>query len=172
MCIHRVHTQTDKYTVYPVAKISVFIIPINSRQNVVILFFKLNWICLTSELPSFASSSLKKKKNYLSTLGSNCSSQDLQFSLGACGIFSQSMQTLSCGMRDPVPWPGIQPGPLIWRVLSLRHWAFREALASSFWTQLLPFSSWANRIQSLDLSCVFFGFLSCFIIKLWSLFRF
>ena len=79
-----------------------FIIPINSRQNMVIPFFKLNWICLTSELPSFTSSFFKKKK-YLSTLGSSCSIQGLQFSLGACGIFSRSVQTLSYGMWDPVP---------------------------------------------------------------------
>ena len=29
----------------------------------------------------------------------------------ACRIFSWGMRTLSCGMWDLVPWPGIEPGP-------------------------------------------------------------
>ena len=28
------------------------------------------------------------------------------------GSFSLGMQTLSCGMWDLIPWPGIEPGPL------------------------------------------------------------
>ena len=30
--------------------------------------------------------------------------------VAACGIFSCGTQTLSCGMWDLVPWPGIKPG--------------------------------------------------------------
>ena len=41
-------------------------------------------------------------------------------SAAACRIFSYTMGTLSCGMWDLVPWPGIEPGPLPWecRVLT------------------------------------------------------
>ena len=41
-------------------------------------------------------------------------------SAAVCRIFSRSMGTLSCGMWDLVPWPGIEPGPLPWecRVLT------------------------------------------------------
>ena len=48
---------------------------------------------------------LKKNKYfciYLATAGLSCSMQDL-FLAAACGIFSCSMQTLSCSMRDLVP---------------------------------------------------------------------
>ena len=31
----------------------------------------------------------------------------------ACGIFSWGMQTLSCGLWDLVPWPGVEP--LLWK---------------------------------------------------------
>ena len=31
------------------------------------------------------------------------------------------MQTLSCGMRDLIPWLGIEPGPPVMRVQSLSH---------------------------------------------------
>ena len=149
-----------------------FIIPNNSRQNVVILFFKLNSICLTSKLPSLTSSFLKKKKKKFSTLRSSCSVQDLRFSLwGHVGSLAEyELLAVACGIMWHVG-PGIQPEPFLWECC-LRHWTTRETLASSFRTQLLPFCSWTSRIQSLDLSCVFFSFLSCFIIKLWSLFRF
>ena len=39
----------------------------------------------------------------------SCSTQDLI--IAACGIFSYSMRTLSCGMWNLVPWPGIEPRP-------------------------------------------------------------
>ena len=32
----------------------------------------------------------------------------------ACGIFSCGMETLSGGMQDLVPWPGVEPGTLDW----------------------------------------------------------
>ena len=37
-----------------------------------------------------------------------------------------SMWTLSCGMWDLIPWPGIKLRPLAMRVLSLNHWTTRE----------------------------------------------
>ena len=33
---------------------------------------------------------------------------------------------LSCGMQDLVPWPGIEPGPPVLGLWSLRHWTTRE----------------------------------------------
>ena len=44
----------------------------------------------------------------------------------AFGIFSCSMRTLSCGMWDLVPKPGIEPGPPALGARSLRHWTTRE----------------------------------------------
>ena len=41
-------------------------------------------------------------KFYLVVPGLSCGTQE---------IFSCSMQTLSCGMWDLVPWPGIKPRP-------------------------------------------------------------
>ena len=32
----------------------------------------------------------------------------------------------SCGMCDPVPWWGIEPGPPALRAQSLSHWTIRE----------------------------------------------
>ena len=43
------------------------------------------------------------------------------------GCESCSIQTLSCGMWDPVPWLGIEPGPLALGARSLSHWTTREA---------------------------------------------
>ena len=43
-----------------------------------------------------------------------------------CEFFSCSMQTLSCGMRDLVPRPGIKPGPPALGARSLSHWTTRE----------------------------------------------
>ena len=33
---------------------------------------------------------------------------------------------LSCGMRDLVPWPGIEPGPPALGAWSLNHWTIKE----------------------------------------------
>ena len=44
-----------------------------------------------------------------------------------------SMQALSCGMWDLVPWPGIEPGPPALGARSLRHWTAREVWSSRFW---------------------------------------
>ena len=43
-----------------------------------------------------------------------------------CGIFICGMQTLSCGMWDLVPWPGIGPSPPALGVWSFSHWTTRE----------------------------------------------
>ena len=49
-----------------------------------------------------------------------------QVSVEAHGIFSCGMQTLSCGMWDLVPWPGIEPRPPALGVQSLSYWTTRE----------------------------------------------
>ena len=36
------------------------------------------------------------------------------------------MHSLSCSIWDPVPWPGIEPGPPALGAWSLNHWATRE----------------------------------------------
>ena len=46
----------------------------------------------------------------------------------AHGIFSCSIQTLSCGMWDLVPWPGIRFGPLTLRAENLSHWTPETSL--------------------------------------------
>ena len=43
-----------------------------------------------------------------------------------CRIFSCYKQTLSCGMWDLVPWPGMEPGPHQLGAWSLSHWTTRE----------------------------------------------
>ena len=66
---------------------------------------------------------------YLDVPGLSCSTQDLRSSLqlsGSIWSFSRCMRTLSCGMWDLVPWPGIEPGPPALEVQSLSHWATRE----------------------------------------------
>ena len=44
----------------------------------------------------------------------------------ASRIFSCIMQTLSCGLWDLVPWPGIRPGSPALGAQSLNHWTTRE----------------------------------------------
>ena len=46
--------------------------------------------------------------------------------IAACGIFSGSIQTLSCEMWDLVPQPGIKPGPPELAAQSLSHGTTRE----------------------------------------------
>ena len=43
-----------------------------------------------------------------------------------CVTFSCDLQTLSCCMEDPVPWPGIKPRPPALAAWSLSHWTSRE----------------------------------------------
>ena len=44
----------------------------------------------------------------------------------ACGIFSYMRQTLSWGMWDQVPWPGIEPKPPALGTQCPSHWTTRE----------------------------------------------
>ena len=75
-------------------------------------------------------------KNYLSgCAGSYLHSWDLQSTLwhmeslvGACGIFCYSMEILTCGIWDLVPWPGIEPRPPALWVWSVSHCITREVL--------------------------------------------
>ena len=46
--------------------------------------------------------------------------------VAACRIFSHSMLTLSWGMWDLVPWPGITPRPPALGLRGLSHWTPRE----------------------------------------------
>ena len=47
----------------------------------------------------------------------------------ACRIFSCGMWTLSWGMEDLVPWPGMEPRPSALGMWSLSHWSTREGPA-------------------------------------------
>ena len=91
----------------------------------------------------------------------------------ACGIFSCSMWTLSCGVWDPVPWPGIQPGPLAVGVQSLlSHWTTREVRLRLLYT--LPFSLMVQSLSRVQLfatpwTAACQAFLS--ITNSWSLFK-
>ena len=53
-------------------------------------------------------------------------------SVAVGGLLSCGMWTLSCGMRDLVPWPGIEPGPPALGVWSLIHCATREVPSVAF----------------------------------------
>ena len=44
----------------------------------------------------------------------------------ACRIFSFGMWTLSFGIWDLIPWPGIEPIPPVLGAWSLSHWTTRE----------------------------------------------
>ena len=54
----------------------------------------------------------------------------------ACGIFSCSMQTLSCGVWDLVPWPGIEPRAPALGAQSLSPWPTREVFGGDFRSML------------------------------------
>ena len=41
-------------------------------------------------------------------------------------FFNLAALGLSCGMRDLVPWPGMEPGPPALGAQSLNHWTTRE----------------------------------------------
>ena len=81
------------------------------------------WI-LTSEEQYF----LKKFFFFFSNLavpGLNCGRKDLPSSLGHAG-YLVGARSLSCGMWDPVPWPGIEPRPHALGAQSISHWTTRE----------------------------------------------
>ena len=46
--------------------------------------------------------------------------------VAACGIFIAACGIFSCGMRDLIPWPGMEPGPPALGAWSLNHWTTRE----------------------------------------------
>ena len=64
-----------------------------------------------------------------------------RLSVAACGIFICSMQTLSCGVHDLVPWPRIEPGRPALGAQSLSHWASRKFPEPVFYTE----PGWARR---------------------------
>ena len=54
--------------------------------------------------------------------------------LVTCRIFSGGIRTLSWGMRDLVPQPGIEPRPLALGVWSFSHWTTRQVPSLLFLT--------------------------------------
>ena len=68
-----------------------------------------------------------------------------QVLVAVCRIFSCSMQTLSWGMWDLIPRPGMEPGPPVLGAWSLSHWTTREVLRILF----LAFSSFQRLLHSL-----------------------
>ena len=46
--------------------------------------------------------------------------------------FSCGIQTFSCGIWDPVPQPGIEPGPPALEAWSLSHWTTMEVPLNIF----------------------------------------
>ena len=61
--------------------------------------------------------------------------------VAARGIFSCGMQTLSCGMWDQVPWPGVKPRLPALGMWSLSHWTTREVPRMGVFTVLLWYVS-------------------------------
>ena len=58
-----------------------------------------------------------------------------QVLVAACGVFNWGLQTLSYGMWDPIPKPGINPSSLALGVLRFSHWTTREVVPLSFQKQ-------------------------------------
>ena len=56
-------------------------------------------------------------------------------SLVAYRIFGHGMQTLSWGMRKPVPWTGVEPGTPALGVQMFSHWTTRQV------PEIIPHSS-------------------------------
>ena len=76
----------------------------------------------------------------------------------ACGIFSCGMWTLSYGMWDLVPWPGIEHRPPALAVWNLSHWTTRESQCVLSRTVISGRSSskyrYKKRLHSLAGTCV------------------
>ena len=77
--------------------------------------------------------------------------------VAAHGIFDLrcSMQTLSCGMWDLVPRPGIKPGPPALGMWSLSHWTIREVPQGVFkwqglWSQVSEQSGCGENVICLN----------------------
>ena len=69
---------------------------------------------------------------YLAALGLSHSTQDLPSLLRheSSLVGARKLQTLSCGMWDLVPSPGIKPGPPVLGLWSLSHWTTRDVTTS------------------------------------------
>ena len=65
---------------------------------------------------------------YLSMVGLSCGTRDPWSSLQRRGSFNWGVWTLSCGLRDLVPWPGIEPASPALGAWSLSHWTTRGVL--------------------------------------------
>ena len=59
------------------------------------------------------------------------------------------MQSLSCGMGDLVPWPGIEPRSPLLGAWSYSHWATREVpsffLLMTEFRETFPHVNWASQ---------------------------
>ena len=66
----------------------------------------------------------------------------------AHGVFSCSVQTLSCAMWDRVPWPGIKPSPLHWegRLLATGPPSGKSLVQLHFWKILFLIDDWTLRM--------------------------
>ena len=83
---------------------------------------------------------------YLAVLGLSCG-----FTVEGGLFFTSDMGTLSCGVWDLVPWPGIECVPPTLGVRSLSHWPIREVPGSEILTGDLSESIYRNFSQSLKL---------------------
>ena len=59
--------------------------------------------------------------------------------IAVCRVFSYRMQTLSCSLWDLVPWPGMEPSPLVQRVLATGS-PEKSLLLSNLKVSILPSS--------------------------------
>ena len=72
------------------------------------------------------------------------------------------MQTLSCGMWDQVPWPGIKPRPPVLGDQSPCHWTTREVPVSDVFRVIKYWSSWSLSHSSFQYT----NFLACDVLGL------
>ena len=69
---------------------------------------------------------------------------------------------LSCGMRDLVPWPGIESGPPALGAQSLSHWTTREVPPA-----ILEFSLYVFGFQKFDSGMPEYGFLVFILLRVY-----
>ena len=98
---------------------------------------------------------------FLAVPGLSCSLQDL-FCSWSMLIFGCGIQTLSCGVWDLVPWPGIEPGPHALGAKCLSHWTAREL---SLQSPILPLTSSHTALDFSEYICPLwcFSFLLFFL---------
>ena len=94
-------------------------------------------LLLPPSLPPLPSFLFFKLFIYLAALDPSCSRWDLLVT--SYRIFHWGTQTLSCGMWDLVPCPGIKSSPPALGSGSFRHWATREVPPSFFLSLFLSF---------------------------------